>query len=132
MQAVTRFITPENCKAVFMLLYDNSQEWLKQGDLQITIAPKKSKRTIEQNKRLWAIYNELAQNAWVNGRQFTADVWHEYLKGLFIGYNETVLPSGEVLKTPISTTTLNTAEMTAYQDKITAYGASNFGIEWSI
>ena len=132
MTPVVRFITPENRRAVFKLLYENSEKWLLQGDLQITVALKKSRRTIEQNKRLWALYGELSQNAWVNGRQFTAEVWHEYLKGLFIGYNETVLPSGEVLKTPISTTTLNTAEMTAYQDKITAYGASEFGIEWSI
>ena len=132
MTPVVRFITPENRRAVFKLLYENSEKWLLQGDLQITVALKKSRRTIEQNKRLWALYGELAANAWVNGQQFSPDIWHEYLKGHILGYNETVLPSGEVLKTPISTTTLNTAEMTAYQDKITAYGASNFGIEWSI
>lgn len=132
MTPVVRFITPENRRAVFKLLYENSEKWLLQGDLQITVALKKSRRTIEQNKRLWALYGELSQNAWVNGRQFSPDIWHEYLKGYFLGYHETVLPTGEVFKTPISTTTLNTAEMTDYQNKIQAYGASEFGIEWSI
>lgn len=132
MTPVVRFITRENRRAVFKLLYENSEKWLLQGDLQITVALKKSRRTIEQNKRLWALYGELAANAWVNGRQFSPDVWHEYLKGRILGHTETVLPSGEVLKTPISTTTLNTAEMTDYQNKIQAYGASEFGIEWSI
>lgn len=132
MTPVVRFITRENRRAVFKLLYENSEKWLLQGDLQITVALKKSRRTIEQNKRLWALYGELSQNAWVNGQQFSPDIWHEYLKGYFLGYNETVLPNGEVLKTPISTTTLNTAEMTDYQNKIQAYGASEFSIEWSI
>lgn len=132
MTPVVRFITPENRRAVFKLLYENSEKWLLQGDLQITVALKKSRRTIEQNKRLWSLYGELSQNAWVDGKQYTAEVWHEYLKGLFLGFTEQVLPNGQVIKTPISTTTLNTAEMTAYQDKITAFGSQEYGIEWSI
>ena len=59
MTPVVRFITPENRRAVFKLLYENSEKWLLQGDLQITVALKKSRRTIEQNKRLWALYGEL-------------------------------------------------------------------------
>ena len=130
MQAVTRFITPQNRQAVFDLLCKNAEEWLKQGDLQIIIAPKKSKRTLEQNKLLWAVYNELAEQAFVDGRLFHSEIWHEYCKGRFLGYTEIMLPDGKLIKTPISTTTLNTAEMTDYINRIMAYGASEFGIVW--
>ncbi|HFC8542702.1 TPA: recombination protein NinB [Neisseria weaveri] len=97
--------------------------------MEIVIRPYKSKRSIEQNKRLWKIYQEIADNVWVEGRRYDAETWHEYFKGKLIGYNERLLPNGDTLKTPISTTTLNTAEMTEYQNKIQAWGARR-GIIW--
>ena len=130
MQAITRFITPQNRQAVFDLLCKNAEEWVKQGDLQITIAPKKSKRTLEQNKLLWAVYHELAEQAFVDGKRFHPEIWHEYCKGFFLGFDERLLPDGQVLRQPVSTTILNTTEMTDYINRIMAYGASEFGIEW--
>ena len=130
MQPIIRFITPQNRQAVFDLLCKNAEEWLKQGDLQIIIATKKSKRTLEQNKLLWAVYTELAEQAFVDGKRFHPEVWHEYCKGLFIGFNEKLLPDGKLVRQPISTTTLNTEEMTDYINRIMAYGATEFGIEW--
>ncbi|MCV5968699.1 recombination protein NinB, partial [Lactococcus petauri] len=34
-----------------------------------------------QNSLLWAgALSDIASQAWVNGRQFSAEVWHEYFK----------------------------------------------------
>lgn len=97
-------------------------------DLLLEIGVRKSKRTIEQNKRLWKIYQILAENACVDGKRFDSETWHEFLKRKFIGCNE--LPDGSLFG--ISTTTLNTAEMVEYQDKIQSWATEEFGIVWEI
>lgn len=130
MQSVKYRVQVSNMRPAMKAIWDNLQGWLAGSpDLEIVIRPYKSKRTIEQNKRLWKIYQVIADEVWVQGRRYDAETWHEYFKGRLIGYNERLLPNGEVLKTPISTTTLNTAEMTDYQNRLQAWGAGR-GIIW--
>ncbi|GFM00164.1 TPA: recombination protein NinB [Neisseria gonorrhoeae] len=123
-------LTPENKKEVMRLIWDNLNGWFENGNLEITIRPRKSKRSVEQNRRLWKIYGELADKAWVDGRRFDANTWHEYCKGVFIGFDIRDMPDGTEVKIPISTTTLNTAEMAEYQNNIQARAAVEFGIIW--
>lgn len=122
--------TADNADNIVTLFTNELKIWLKNGDLEITIRPYKAKRSHEQNKRLWAIYGELADKAWVNGRRYSAETWHEYCKGMFLGYELKAMPDGTEIKTPISTTTLNTAEMTDYQNRLQAWAAGNFGLIW--
>ena len=79
-----------------------------------------------QNISLPQFYQTLAEQAWVSGKQFGQDAWHEYCKRQFIGCEE--LPDGSQIG--ISTTTLNTGEMTDYQNRIQAWAAQEFGIIW--
>jgi probable phage associated protein len=123
-------LTPENKKEVMRSIWDNLNGWFENGNLDITIRPHKSKRSVEQNRRLWKIYGELADKAWVNGRRYSAETWHEYCKGYFLGFELKAMPDGSELKTPISTTTLNTAEMTDYQNRLQVWAAGNFGLIW--
>ena len=125
-------LQPSKCRALFENLYQNIVPELFAGclDWEIVLRPYKSQRSIEQNKRLWKICQTLAESVFVNGRQFDSEVWHEYCKRTFIGYNEMTLPSGEVTLQAISTTTLNTAEMTTYQNQIQAWAALEHGIVW--
>ena len=122
--------TADNAGNIVTLFTNELKSWVKNGDLEITIRPYKAKRSHEQNKRLWAIYGELADKAWVNGRRYSAETWHEYCKGMFLGYELKAMPDGTEVKTPISTTTLNTAEMTDYQNRLQAWAAGNFGLIW--
>lgn len=95
--------------------------------LAVLVTLHKTKRSTEQNKRLWALLGEISRNAWVQGRQFSAEAWNEHFAGEFIGYEE--LPSGR--RKGISTTTLSVAEMAEYQTRIEAYAASELGIQFS-
>lgn len=81
-------------------------------------------------RRLWRIYGEMADKAWVNGRRYSAETWHEYCKGVLLGFDIKAMPDGTEVKTPISTTTLNTAEMTDYQNRLQSWAAGEFGIIW--
>lgn len=131
MENVSYKLTKDNKRPLMTTIYNNLGVWLEaNAELEVCIRPYNSKRSIEQNRRLWKIYGELADKAWVNGRRYSAETWHEYCKGMFLGYELKAMPDGTELKTPISTTTLNTAEMTDYQNRLQAWAAGNFGLIW--
>lgn len=131
MQSVAYRLTKDNKRPLMTTIYNNLGAWLEvNAELEVCIRPYNSKRSIEQNRRLWSIYGKLADEAWVNGRRYSAETWHEYCKGMFLGYELKAMPDGTELKTPISTTTLNTAEMTDYQNRLQAWAAGNFGLIW--
>lgn len=131
MQSVAYKLTKDNKRPLMTTIYNNLGAWLEaNAELEVCIRPYNSKRSIEQNRRLWKIYAKLADEAWVNGRRYSAETWHEYCKGMFLGYELKAMPDGTEVKTPISTTTLNTAEMTDYQNRLQAWAAGNFGLIW--
>lgn len=131
MENVSYKLTKDNKRPLMTTIYNNLGVWLEaNAELEVCIRPYNSKRSIEQNRRLWKIYGELADKAWVNGRRYSAETWHEYCKGMFLGFELKAMPDGTELKTPISTTTLNTAEMTDYQNRLQAWAAGNFGLIW--
>jgi len=131
MQSVAYRLTKDNKRPLMTTIYNNLGAWLESNaELEVCIRPYNSKRSIEQNRRLWKLYAKLADEAWVNGRRYSAETWHEYCKGYFLGFELKAMPDGSELKTPISTTTLNTAEMTDYQNRLQAWAAGNFGLIW--
>ena len=97
--------------------------------LSVTVAEHRARRTGEQNRFYWRALGDIAANAWVDGRQYDAESWHEHFKRTLLGVEEAVLPGGEVLTRGISTTTLSIAEMADYIDRITAYAVDELGIE---
>ena len=85
---------------------------------EIVLRPLKAKRSSDQNRRMWALLREVAATVWIDGRQFSDEVWHEYFRQIFIGTNEIVLPDGAMTSRPISTTTLTVEDMSRYMDEI--------------
>ena len=91
------------------------------GGYELVLRPLKSKRSIEQNRRYHAMLRELAEVAWMDGRQFSKAAWHEFIKQEFIGWED--LPGGR--KLGISTTTLSVDEFGDLMTRIEAWAASN-------
>jgi hypothetical protein len=85
---------------------------------EIVLRPLKAKRSADQNRRYWALLRDVAEVAWINGRQFSDETWHEHFKRELIGREEIILPSGEVEVRGISTTTLSVGDMGTYMDSI--------------
>lgn len=90
---------------------------------EVEIRPFKKQRTQPQNRYYWQMLQEVAEQLWVDGRQYDKDTLHEYFKGEFLGWNEKVLPSGELYRTPISTSKLPTKEFAEYVTRIEAWAA---------
>lgn len=84
------------------------------------------KRTKPQNRRYWGggVLAQIASQATVNGRLYSAETWHEMFKRQFIGVIE--LPSGEVIGK--SSTELTTAEFSDFCTQVEAYAAAELGV----
>ena len=81
---------------------------------------RKSKRTIDQNSRLWAIYKILGDHIGLDN-----DEVHQLAGYKFLRYQKEV--NGKTEEFIKSTTKLNTAEMADYQDAISRW-ASELGV----
>lgn len=88
----------------------------------VDIVLKREKRTVDQNCLYW-LWIACIMLETGNDKEFL----HEYFKGKFLGYVEKVV-FGEVIKTPKSTTTLNTKQFTNYLEDIRVFAAAELGI----
>jgi len=53
--------------------------------LEIVIREEKKVRGLDQNALMWAgPLKDIAEQAWVNGRQYSAAVWHEAMKRFYL------------------------------------------------
>ena len=92
--------------------------------LTVEIRDTKATRSTQANRRYWAILNQIASDAWIEGRQYSADVWHELVKRRFIGCID--LPSGQTMAE--SSANLNTAEFALFTEKVEVFAATELGI----
>lgn len=92
-------------------------------EYEIRVAKRKSKRTLEQNARLWKLYRSIGDFIGVS-----EDDMHEYMGNKFLKYVRTI--NGEDVVSIESTTKLDTKRMAAYQEKIEAWAATELGWSW--
>ena len=108
-------------------LYPFLRQYLQAGrELMLTVKPKP--RTLKQNKRYWGngVLAQIAAQAVVNGRLYSAETWHEQFKRQFIGVEE--LPNGSVIGK--SSTGLTTAEFCDFSDQVEAWAATELGVRF--
>lgn len=97
-----------------------------QGGGRWVLTVTKRKRTKPQNRRYWGrgVLAQIAEQATVNGRLYSAEVWHEQFKRQFIGFHE--LPNGQIVGK--SSTGLTTAEFSDFCAQVEAYAATELGV----
>ena len=108
-------------------LYPFMAHWLQAGK-KLVLVVKLRTRTKPQNRRYWGrgVLAQIAEQAVVNGRLYSAESWHEHLKRKFLGVDE--LPNGEVIGK--SSKTLTTAEFCNFCEQVEAYAATELGVEF--
>lgn len=84
---------------------------------QVTVRPYKSKRSLDQNSRLWDLYNAVGKYIGED-----SDSVHDLMGYKFLRYQKSV--NGEVVEMIKSTTKLNTLEMVEYQDAIERWAST--------
>lgn len=87
---------------------------------------KRMTRTKAQNRRYWGngVLKQIADQAAVNGRLYSAETWHEFMKKKFIGLVE--LPDGSVIGQ--SSRDLSTAQFSEFCSQVEAYAATELGV----
>ena len=106
--------------------------------LAVTLGEQVKARGLDQNALMWSgPLREIAEQAWVEGRQYTAEVWHAFFKRSFLfedddidlaemvkeGYRKWDYdPEGERILVG-STTQLTKRGFSNYLEQIFAYGA---------
>lgn len=108
-----------------------SQNWRSMADsnkpMVCELKEEKAKRSNDQNKHYWkAVLQQIEEQAWVEGRQYSAEVWHECAKRRFLGLVD--LPGGGHMA--ISTTTLSTKEFAEYVQRVESWAAMELGVSF--
>jgi hypothetical protein len=113
-------ITPHNLPFLVQKLerLEPHKQWV------VNVTEKRTKRTIEQNSRLWDLYTALGQYIGID-----KDEVHELMGYKFLRQQKAI--NGEQVEVIKSTTKLNTQEITDYMDAIERWGAKiGFVWEW--
>ena len=99
--------------------------------LRVIVTEDEKKRNTEQNHRLWGyLYKTIAEQAWVDGKQFSKEVWHEHFARMFGVCEEMILPDGEIITRRKSTTEMTVGEFADFMTQIEVYAAQELGVEW--
>jgi hypothetical protein len=80
---------------------------------------RKHKRRNPQNALYWLLLHKMAERKW-DGQTYSAESFHKYYAGKFLGMDDVKLPNGKVLHIPESTSKLDVAEFGDYFDKVQA------------
>lgn len=112
-------------RALYAYLRHNWPAMAAQGKpLAVTVAEHKDTRHTQQNRLYWALLRQVANQAMVDGKRYSDEVWHEQFKRTLIGLVD--LPGGA--KAGESTTKLSVSEFAEYVNKVTAYAATELGV----
>lgn len=117
------------------------------ASMEVVIRERKKQRTKYHNAAMWAgMLNDIEEQAWLLGRQYHKDIWHEHFKREFLpegheddfakmvlkGYEKwRELPSGERICIG-STTKLTKYGMALYMQKCEAYAANDLGVRFTV
>jgi hypothetical protein len=121
---------PSVWAALVAFVRGNAKAQLDRGNpLRVIITAEEKKRNTEQNRFYWgAVVTPIADQSWVDGRQFSKDVWHEYFARLFGTCEDVTLPDGEVISRRKSTSDMTVGEFSDYIQQVQAYAATNLGV----
>lgn len=107
--------------------------------IEIVAREEAKARGLDANGYYWLRLGEIASQAWFNGRQYIADVWHEYAKRHLM-QEQVTLKDGTVRSkwieapdgtlTVISTTLLEKGCFAEYCTIVEAFGA-DLGVQFS-
>lgn len=99
--------------------------------IRLIVTSDEKKRNAEQNRFYWGVaLRDIAEQAWVDGRQYDKDTWHEYFARMFGVSDEITLPDGEIVTRRKSTTQMTVGEFSTYVNQVQAWAANHLGVEF--
>lgn len=117
---------------VVAFVKQHATQCLERGEpLRLTITSEEKRRTSEANRFYWGVVlRDIAEQAWVEDRQYDKDTWHEYFADLYGVKVEKRLPDGRIVSLRKSTSEMSAGEFSEYLTKVQARAASEFGVSF--
>lgn len=124
--------SPSVWTSVLAFVKANAQACLEKGEpLRVIVTSDEKKRNAEQNRFYWGVaLRDISEQAWVDGKQFDKDTWHEYFARMFGVSEELTLPDGEIITRRKSTSQMTVGEFSTYVNQVQAWAANNLGVEF--
>ena len=99
--------------------------------LRVIVTEEEMDRLDEQIKYYFGpLMKQITEQAWVAGRQYSKEVWHEHFAKLFLPATELVLPDGEIVvkRGSIARGKISLRGMTAFLKEVEAYAGAELGV----
>jgi hypothetical protein len=94
--------------------------------MQVEITEYNAKRSGEQNRLLWALLTEIAEQVELDGKRFSKDAWYAHYKDLFAPKEDG--PRGLV---PIGTSQMNKQQFAEFVQRVESHAAAELGMEFA-
>ncbi|VVE82886.1 recombination protein NinB [Pandoraea sputorum] len=110
----------------------NAEACLEKGEpLRVIVTSDEKKRNAEQNRFYWGVaLRDISEQAWIDGKQYDKDTWHEYFARMFGVSDELTLPDGEIITRRKSTAQMTIGEFSIYVNQVQAWAANHLGVEF--
>lgn len=118
--------------AVVAFVRANAPSFAGKGEpLRVIVTAEERQRNVQQNRFYWgAVLKQISEAAWVDGKQYDKDTWHEYFARKFGVLDELILPDGEIITRRKSTTQMSVGEFSTYLNDVQAYAAETLGVQF--
>jgi hypothetical protein len=116
----------EAAAAAWKFIRDNAAEQARIGQpLVVSVDAYAAKRSTQANSRYWALLDDISEQAEIDGKRFSRDVWHEFYKNMFAPKQEG--PRGLVA---MSTSQMNKTQFQSYTTQIEFHAINELGVEF--
>ena len=113
-------------------LKSNAPAFAERGTpLRVGVTEEEMDRLDEQIKYYFGpLMKQVTEQAWVTGRQYSKEVWHEHFAKLFLPATELTLPDGEIVikRGSIARGKISLRAMTAFIRLVEAYAGAELGV----
>jgi hypothetical protein len=118
--------------AVVAFIKANAPTFADKGEpLRLIVTAEERQRNAQQNRFYFgAVLKQVSEQAWVDGKQYDKDTWHEYFARKYGILDELTLPDGEIITRRKSTTQMSVGEFSEYLDAVQAYAGESLGVQF--
>lgn len=117
---------PEHARKMIEFIKANAGEQARIGQpLVVTIDAYTAKRSTQANARYWAMLDDIAEQAEIDGKRFSREAWHTYFREQYAPQEDG--PAGLVA---MSTAQMNKETFNNYVQRVEVYAVQALGVEF--
>jgi hypothetical protein len=119
--------TEGNAASLYAFLKQNWRAMADAGKpLGVTVTEHKERRSLDQNKRYWALLTTISEQVWIEGRKYDPEVWHEHMRDSFAPKEER--PGGGLIA--MSTARMDVEQFSKYMLDVEINAVTEYGVEF--